>query len=84
LRPRNVVVRHEIHNKPKKRPFIPTKTMEKYFITTLKEFVNSEPKKVSELRENKKVLVGPFNIERELTKIKIHIPLSELEKMPYV
>jgi len=39
-------------------------------------------KKVSEVKENEKLNVGPFNIDRELAKIKILIPILELAKMP--
>jgi hypothetical protein len=38
-------------------------------------------KKEKETKENEE-LVSPFNIERELAKIKIHVPLVELDKHP--
>jgi hypothetical protein len=42
----------------------------------------SEPvKREKETKENEE-LVSPFNIERKLFKIKIHVPLLELDKNP--
>jgi len=82
LRPRKKVVNQDSHPKPKKSN--PSLSMDK--VKKLKNTIkvkevgetSKEEKEVMELEES----VSSFNFEKELSKIKILVPLAKLDKHP--
>jgi hypothetical protein len=83
LRPRHKEANED--NQPQLKNSIPSLSMDKVkelknIIKTKEvgEYSKMEEKEVKELEES----IPPFNIEKELSKIKIHVPLEELSKDP--